>query len=367
MRSRTAGGSLVGLLLCAVLLSLACAGPAPAPSPAGPRPSGAAPAPAAPTTAPAPVAAPTAAPLTSLPLGYGAITGAHIPLWIAREIKAFEKYGLDVELVHLPGNTGPQSLIAGQVPVLSLAGFAVVPSMVEGAELVMISSAIQRQTAQVYGVPAIDSPQALRGRRLAITRPGTLTHFAALLALRDWGLKPEEDVALVSLNEVPSILAGLVGGAADAGILTEPTSFTAAKQGLRLLADLSDSPTEYLTSGLVTTRAYAEQNRPLLLGVLKAYLECMKRYFEDRELALAMLRQYARIEDPEILEQTYTLYAQKYLVKVPLPTPRSMQNILDDYALVNPRARDVDAARLVDATFVQELQRDGFFRSLNLE
>src|SRR5215208_4061641 len=245
-------GLLVALALCGALAIAGCTA-APAPAAVGSRPGTTAAASSAATegSAPAaPAAVPTRAPLMPLALGYGAITGAHIPLWLALETKAFEKYGLAVELVHLPGNTGPQSLIAGQVPLLSLAGFAVVPSMVEGADLVMISSAIPRQTAQVYSTPAIDSPRALRGHRLAITRPGTLTHFAALLALRDWGLKPEEDVALVSLNEVPSILAGLLSGAADAGILTEPTSFTAGKQGLRLLADLSDSPTEYLTSGL---------------------------------------------------------------------------------------------------------------------
>ena len=63
----------------------------------------------------------------------------------------------------------------------------------------------------------------------------------------------------------------------------------------------------------------------------------------------------------------YALYAEKYFVRVPLPTVRSMQNILDDYAAVNPRAREVDAARLVDASYVQDLQREGFFRSLGWE
>jgi ABC-type nitrate/sulfonate/bicarbonate transport system substrate-binding protein len=361
MPTRPASWWLSQLALGGDFLSLACSGAGPAASTADPRPNAAAMAP------PPPAVLPGSAPLSHLALGYGAITGAYIPLWIALETRAFEQYGLEVELVLLPGNTGPQSLIAGQVPVLAIAGFAVAPSMVEGAELVMISSDIQRMTAQVYSVPAIDSPLALRGHRLGMTRPGTLTHFAALLALREWGLKADEDVALVSLNDVPSILAGMLGGAADAGILTEPTAFTATKQGLRVLADLSDSPTEYLTSGLTTTRAYAEQNRALLRSLLKGYAEGTRRYFGDKPFALEMLRKYARIDDPEVLEQTYARYAERYLGKVPLPTVRSLQNILDDYAYVNPRAREVDAARLVDPSFVEELQREGVFHSLGFE
>jgi ABC-type nitrate/sulfonate/bicarbonate transport system substrate-binding protein len=335
-----------------------------------------------PTSQPTPVAAPgtstgpsvqpppkveSSAPRTSLTIGYGAVSGTNAPLWIALEAKLFEKYGLDVELISLPGVSGPQALIAGQVPLVTLAGFAAVPSMIEGADLLMISSSINRMTTQLYSVPGIDSPQALRGKRIGITRPGTLTHFAALLALREWGLKADEDVAIVSMNDVPSILSGLLAGAVDVGVLTDPTTLAASKQGYHLLADLSDFPTEYLTLGFTTTWTYAQQNRPILLNVLRSYVEGHKRYLDDKPFAIEILKKYSQIEDAEILDKTYTSYAEKYFLKVPLPTVRSIQSILDDYALGNPRAKEVDANRLVDPSLVQELQREGFFRSLGME
>ncbi len=344
------------LLACVLLVACSSATP-PAPTPA-------AQAPAAPGAAAEPTRPPALTPLT---VGYGAVTGVYIPLWLALDQGYFEKHGLAVELVHLPGNTGPQSLIAGQVPVMGLSGFAAAPSMIEGADLVVISMAANRMTAQVYSVPAVDAPPALRGKRMGITRPGTLTYFAALLALRDWGLRPDQDVALVSFNEVPSILGGMLEGAADAGILTEPTAFQADAEGLRLLADLADSPTEYLTSGMTTTHAYAQQNRSVLLSLLEGYAEGTRRYFDDRPTALETLKKYARIDDPAILDKTYALYAEKYLLKNPLPSVAAMQNILDDYAEVNPKARDVDASKLVDPSFVQELQREGFLHALGLE
>ena len=68
-----------------------------------------------------------------------------------------------------------------------------------------------------------------------------------------------------------------------------------------------------------------------------------------------------------MLEKTYTLYAEQYFVKVPLPSVQGIQNILDDYAQVNPRAREVDATRLVDPSLVATLQREGFYRALGLE
>jgi NitT/TauT family transport system substrate-binding protein len=310
---------------------------------------------------------PLAVPRTHLTIGYGAISGLYIPLWVAKEAGSFEKYGLEVELVHLPGNTGPQSLVSGQVPVVALSGFASVPSMVEGADLVMIAAMVQRLPAVVYGTPGVETPEALRGKRLGITRPGTLTHFAAMLALREWGFKPDQDVMLVNMNETDSILSGLLGGALDAGVLVEPTSFVAAKQGYPVLIDLAAYPREYIAAGFTTTTAYLQQQRPLLLSVLKAAAEGLKRFYEDKPFALEVTRQYARYDDPEVLERTYALYAERYFVKVPLPSVQGIQNILDDYAQVNPRAREVDAARLVDPSLVAALQREGFYRSLGLE
>ncbi|HEY7066144.1 MAG TPA: ABC transporter substrate-binding protein [Chloroflexota bacterium] len=304
---------------------------------------------------------------TALTVGYAAITAAYIPLWVALDMGAFEKYGLAVELTHLPGNTGPQSLIAGQIPLMTISGFATALSQIEGADLVFFTSAIHRQTATVYGAPGVDTPQAVRGQRLGVTRPGTLTYFAALLALREWGMRPDDDVALVNLNESADILKGLIGGAVDAGVLTDPNSFAAAKLGYPQLADLADVPTEYLHAGMATRGEYARENRSVLLSFLKAYLEGHKRYFDDPALATEVLRKYARIDDPEVLDATYKLYAEKYFVRVPLPTERGMQNILDDYAPINPKAKEIDAARLVDSSLMEQLQHEGFLRSIGLE
>jgi ABC-type nitrate/sulfonate/bicarbonate transport system substrate-binding protein len=246
-------------------------------------------------------------------------------------------------------------------------GFATAAPMAEGADLVAIAAVIHRHTAQVYGAPGVETPQALRGGRLGIVGPGTLSHLAAHTILRDWGLKPEQDVALLSLRGMPEILTGLLTGAVDAGVLTEPIAFAASKQGLPLIADLRDSPAEYLTTGVFTTREYVRQNRALVLNFLRGYAEGLKRYFDDKPFAIETLRQYVRMDDPVVLDQTYALYAESFFVRIPVPTARGMQHVLDDYAQVNPKAREVDAARLVDASLVQELQREGFFRTLGLE
>src|SRR5262245_39454667 len=154
-------------LSCALVL-LACS-PAPRAAPAdAPAASAGAPAAAAPAAQP-PAQPERGQPLTPVAIGYGAIAAAYIPLWMAGEMQAFEKYGIDAELVHLPGNTGPQSLVSGQVPIVGLSGFASAPSMIEGADLLILTASILRHTAQMYGVYGVDSPQ-LRGASASASR-----------------------------------------------------------------------------------------------------------------------------------------------------------------------------------------------------
>jgi ABC-type nitrate/sulfonate/bicarbonate transport system substrate-binding protein len=348
------------LVLSWVLSFAGCtASTPPAPAPA-PKPDGAAP-------AQPPASAATNAPLTPLKVGYSAATTAWAQLFVAYEAGLFEKHGFAVELVPLFGTLGAQALVSGEVSVMALGGSTAAPAIIEGADLLIILAAVQRLVAEVYSLPAVESPQALRGKRLAISRPGTLTYFGARLALREWGLRPDEDVAIVSLNDGAGILAGMVGGVVDAGVLTEPNTLMARKQGFHLLADLADFPTEYIGAGVVTTRSYAQENRPLLLRFLRGWIEGAKRYFDDKELAIQAVGKYTREADPDVLEKTYENYAERFFVKIPIPTVRMMQNHLADYAETNPRAGEVDASRTVDPTLVEELRREGFFRSLGLE
>jgi NitT/TauT family transport system substrate-binding protein len=336
----------------AVLWLAACASPAPtARPPAGDVGAGGAP----------------AAALKPMKVGYSAPSGTWSPLYVAAESGAFARHGLAVEIVPLFGSSGPQAMVAGDVPLMALGGTSAAPAIIEGADLVMVLASSQRLPIQVVATSAIDTPQALRGKRLAITRPGTLTFFGSRLALREWGLKPDEDVTIVNLNDYAGILAGLLGGATDAGLLADPFTFQARKEGLRTIADLGDSPTEYLAAGATTTHGFLRDQRPTVLAFVKGWAEGTKRYFDDPEFAIDVLRKYTQIDDRAVLEQTYALYAGKHIIKVPLPSVQGMQNVLNDYAETNPRARDVDAARAVDPSLVAELQQQGFYRELGFE
>jgi hypothetical protein len=51
--------------------------------------------------------------LTKMTVGYSAITGAHLPAWLAKETSIFAKNGLDVQLVYVRGHRGDGPAIKG--------------------------------------------------------------------------------------------------------------------------------------------------------------------------------------------------------------------------------------------------------------
>src|SRR5574342_1318069 len=82
-----------------------------------------------------------AAELKKLTLGYSTVGPAGTGLWMAKEIGAFEKYGIDADLIFI--SSGPvvvQALIGGDLQGGFAATNAVIAAVMGGAPLVAIMS-----------------------------------------------------------------------------------------------------------------------------------------------------------------------------------------------------------------------------------
>ena len=102
--------------------------------------------------------------LEPLVVSYAGITGARGPLWIAREMKLFEKYGLDVKLVHIAaGATSINALIAGDVDMVLTTSSAAVAAAVRGAPVVIIATN-GSPGYKLVALPSITSVQQLKGK-----------------------------------------------------------------------------------------------------------------------------------------------------------------------------------------------------------
>lgn len=300
--------------------------------------------------------------LTRIRIGYPSPSASFSPLFIAKEAGLFEKYGLSGELLYLQGVQITQVHVARQVDFTVTGSPLPLQASVEGADLVLAASSIDRFIYKLIVIPSVTSIADLKGKTIGITRFGSLPDVAIRLVLNKSGLNPDKDVKLVQVGRMTDMVVALSGKKIDAGVISDPTSFQAEKLGMRRLLDMADVDIEFANVAVIVSRAYAKSHRDVALRFLKAYIDGSRRFLTDRALGIKALRKYTGIEDQEILGKTYDLFATKYIKRNPALSLKSVETALAMIADRNPKARNRRADEFVDLSLMEELEKTGFMR-----
>jgi hypothetical protein len=76
-----------------------------------------------------------------------------------------------------------------------------------------------------------------------------------------------------------------------------------------------------------------------------------------------VLAKKLRSDDQDGLERAYQAYSVIFR-EAPYPYVEGVKTFIDDLALTNPKAANVDLSKYVDMSFVQELESSGFIKQL---
>ena len=305
-----------------------------------------------------------AKPLIKVMAGYGSADGAVAPLWFAKETKLFEKRGLDVVLVGMgTGSVSLRALIAKDLEIASLSGSGLVQAALQGADTVIISSAINGFIFKVFGAPEITSPAQLKGKKLGISRYGATSDFAVRLALKKWGLNPDRDVSILQIGTSQDTVRAMQTKMLDAGLLSGTSSLIARKAGFRELGDLADLGLHYPMAPIGTTKSFIQKNEGLVKEFMLAYIEAIHDFKRNKEAALTVLKKYTRNDDREVLEDSYTSTANKYLA-LPIPTLDGIRTILTELSSTVPAAKNADPEQFVSYKVAREIEASGFVKRL---
>jgi ABC-type amino acid transport substrate-binding protein len=139
------------------------------------------------------------------------------------ERRTFKKHGLDVDLVFIPGSgVLTAAMVSGQVPLTFLAGAATVTSAIGGADTVLLSCAINTLFWRLFSVPEITTVAGLKGKRIGVTRLGTLEDGILRYVLKERGLNPEREVSFIAVGPAPQRVAALSKGIIEAASFIPP-------------------------------------------------------------------------------------------------------------------------------------------------
>jgi ABC-type nitrate/sulfonate/bicarbonate transport system substrate-binding protein len=313
----------------------------------------------------APVAVATAvvAPIHLL-VNYAAVGPSQSGLWATYEGGYLREQGLDGELTNVANTArAVQAMMQGDVHISMMEPATAIQISQSGADTVMLFGAVNRLLYSVMSQSSITDPQLMRGRVLGITRIGSATHSAARVALQDWGMVPDRDVALRQLGENSAVYVALDAGQIDAGMMTSPFNIRARREGYYELADLSKEGPEYVSLAVGGLRSWVGANEEAMRRFARAYAQAIHRLKTDKPWALGVWRKYMQTDDEQLLEDSYAAY-RDHFPSPPYVSEEGLARLLQDLVADDPRLVGRPATDWVDGRFVRELETSGFMRQL---
>jgi ABC-type nitrate/sulfonate/bicarbonate transport system substrate-binding protein len=306
--------------------------------------------------------------LDSFNISFASVSGTRAPLWIAKDLGLFEKYGLDGNLVYIAsGVTSVNALLGGSVDIIAASGSSAVGAAARGAPLVIIAS-LGHIAYKLIAHSSITSIQGLRGKVIGSSRIGAGTDYALQRLLPKLGLTPGKDVTLLptGISESDRRLLMLMQGKIDATLGTEDNLLQLAARGMKfnVLADVYDAGVYTTGSDIATSRTLLKQKPRQLKAFLMAITEGTYIGRTQKEVALRLYRKYLKIEDPKMLDSMHKNYLLGSIPARPFPKEEAIQNDIEDLSSSYPHLKGRRAAEFLDISLLKSMEDEGFFKKL---
>jgi NitT/TauT family transport system substrate-binding protein len=296
-------------------------------------------------------------------VGVPAVSMGNIVIFFAKEAKLFEKQGLDAEAVVMSGSgIASRALVAGSVTISPITTPAVINAVLAGSDMVILAHTMPGVIQSLVVRPEIKRPEDLKGKTIGVTTFGSLGDFLVRYLAKQKGLNPDKDFALLQIGADPERLLALKQGKIQAATLSHPSFILAQRAGFSVLWDFFKE-IEYPWSEIATTRTQIKQDRDLVMRYMRAHIEGIARFKQEPEFAKKVIKKMLRLDDDSLAQESWQLFA-KHRIAAPYPNIKGMKTSYEYVALTRPDVWKHKPEEFVDASFVEELDKSGFIKSL---
>lgn len=302
-------------------------------------------------------------PLKHIYVGVSSVSMANIIIYVTKEAKLYEKYGLDADPVALRGSgESSKAMIGGSIQMAPIATPTVINADLSGGDLVILGHTLPGVVHALVVKPEIKRPEDLKGKKVGVTTFGSLTDFLVRYILRKKGINPDREVALMQIGADPERIAALKQGAIDAAALSFPGYGIAMKMGFPMLWN-SAKEINYPWIEITTRRATVQKDRDMVMSYVKAHLEGTALFKRDKEFGKKVIRKTLRLSDETLIDESYDLFAGAFL-RTPYPNIAGMKVSFEYVAATRPEVWNHKAEEFADSSFIEELDKSGFIKKL---
>jgi NitT/TauT family transport system substrate-binding protein len=178
-------------------------------------------------------------------VGEGVRGAMYLPAYIAEEKGFFRKRELDTRLVTFSRSNDINALVSGDIQFDLTAPDKIIHSALGGFPVKMVMGTARGLNLALVVQPSIHSAGEMRGKSVAITGFSGLPYTGLLLCLKELGLTKDQVVPL-NIGGKAARFEALLSNKVPAAIFDPPYTTMAAKEGYRLLVDLTPLDVPYL-------------------------------------------------------------------------------------------------------------------------
>jgi ABC-type nitrate/sulfonate/bicarbonate transport system substrate-binding protein len=287
------------------------------------------------------------------------------PMWIANENGLFKKYGTDVRLVFIgSGPLGTTAVLAGEVDIGIIGGFAPIRAVLSGAKnLVIIGQSKTYMVGAIVGKKEIASVQDLKGKRLGIDRIGSNPDMYTQASLARYQIDPLRDLSYIQMGSTSQGIPALKSGAIDAFTTSSPYDLFAQRLGYKVILDITELKIPFAATVLISTRSTVARKQAEIAKFMRAYAEAVHYYLTNPEGASKIVQKYTKVEDKEVISHSMAAEARA-MDKTLQVDPKGIELILGLMRKTMPQAAAAKPEDFYDPRFFTDLRDSGFLKQL---
>src|ERR1051325_3084493 len=176
--------------------------------------------------------------LKKVPFPFSPIGINCLPWFIAKDARIGEKYGIDLDPVFIGASSQLfNAMLSGAADMAGSGGPGIISNILQGGDIIHITAMVPRFTQSIMVKSEIKKPEDMVGKKIGVSRLGTVTHFALQTLLDANGIK---NVTILQMGGQPEAFAGLSRGSVDGAVFSPPYNFQLKKQGFNELASPAD-------------------------------------------------------------------------------------------------------------------------------
>jgi NitT/TauT family transport system substrate-binding protein len=310
-------------------------------------------------------AAPAAQAPVKVTMTTGSFSEREAAMFVAMDQGFFRRYGVDLTFVHVrSGPVGMAALAAGesQLHEGSVTG-AVLGSAAEGTDLVFVAGLINKLIGNIMASPKIRSPSDLKGKVIGVTSMSGGSWMFTNLALEYWGLDAKRDgISFRVLGDESVRSQALLSQTIEATHLGYTFASPLKTRGYTNLADLSQLPIPFQSTGIMTRRTFIHSSPEVVENVLRGIIDSLAFIAqpENKAAVLKSLAKGLRLPKIEQAVEGYESLPSLYERRI-YPRVDGVRNVIRLLGATNDKIRRLKAEELVDDRFVKKLEQEGRF------